>query len=105
MHKVVVLYAPPADPEHFRRHYRETHLPLAARLPGLLGSRFSFAVEGVGGPSPYFCIWEGDFADAEAMGLAMQSDIGRQVSADTANYATGGLTLLHYEVEENEPAA
>jgi len=48
VHKLIVLYGHPKDPAHFRRYYVETHLPLAARLPGLKGSRYSFAVEGIG---------------------------------------------------------
>ena len=35
MHKFVVLYNQPEDPEHFRSYYESTHIPLAAGLPGL----------------------------------------------------------------------
>ncbi|WP_207482661.1 EthD family reductase [Arenibaculum pallidiluteum] len=98
MHKVLVLYHQPRDPEAFRRYYAETHLPLAARLPGLRASRHSFSVQGVGAPSPYFCIWEGEFADEAAMGAAMSSPAGQAVAADTANYASGGFVILHYPV-------
>ena len=90
MHKVLALYPQPKDPAHFKKYYEEKHLPLAAQMPGLISSRYTFAVEGVGAPSPYFCIWEGEFADAAAMGAAMQSPIGQKVAADVANYATGG---------------
>jgi 4-carboxymuconolactone decarboxylase len=97
MHKVLVLYPPPKDPAHFKKYYEETHLPLAQQMPGLISSRHSFAIEGVGAPSPYFCIWEGAFADAAAMGAAMESPIGKKVAADVANYATGGATVLHFD--------
>jgi 4-carboxymuconolactone decarboxylase len=97
MHKVVVLYPQPKDPAHFKKYYEETHLPLAAQLPGLLSSRYTFSIEGVGAPSPYFCIWEGQFADAAAFGSAMQSPAGQKVGADVANYATGGATVLHFD--------
>jgi 4-carboxymuconolactone decarboxylase len=100
MRKLVVLYGHPTDPDHFRRYYTGTHLPLAARLPGLLAMRHSFAPEGVGGPSPYFCIFEGEFADAASLGAAMASPEGRALAADAANYATGGVTILHGEPEE-----
>jgi 4-carboxymuconolactone decarboxylase len=99
MHKILVLYPPPKDPVHFKRYYEETHLPLALQLPGLISSRHSFAVEGVGAPSPFFCVWEGIFADEAAMGAAMQSPVGRKVAADVANYASGGATILHYEAQ------
>jgi len=98
MHKVLALYPPPKDPVHFKRYYEETHLPLAAQLPGLLASRHTFSIEGVGSPSPYFCIWEGEFADAKAMGDSMESPMGQKVAADVANYATGGVTIIHFDV-------
>lgn len=103
MHKVVVLYNKPADPKHFRSYYETTHLPLAAKLPGLLASRHSFAINGPAGPSPYFCIWEGEFADEAATLRAMQSEIGRQVAADGVNYADGGMTLLHFTAIPGTP--
>lgn len=98
MHKLLVLYNPPTDPAHFRKYYAETHLPMAAKLPGMIAHRHAFDVQGVGGASPYFCVFEADFADAAALGAAMGSEIGKAVAADTRNYATGGLTILHYAV-------
>jgi 4-carboxymuconolactone decarboxylase len=98
MHKLLVLYPPPTDPAHFKRYYEETHLRLAAQLPGLLSSRYSFSVEGVGNASPYFCIWEGEFLDAASMAASIGSPQGQKVAADVANYATGGATILHFDV-------
>jgi hypothetical protein len=51
----------------------------------------------LGQASPYFCVWEGEFADKAAFGAAVGSDIGQKTAADVANYATGGVMLLHYE--------
>jgi 4-carboxymuconolactone decarboxylase len=99
MHKVLALYPQPKDPAHFKKYYEETHLPLASQLPGLLSSRYTFSTEGVGVPSPYFCIWEGEFANEAAMGAAMQSAAGQKVAADVANYATGGVTIVHYDLK------
>ena len=96
MHKLLVLYPTPHSPAQFRQYYVQKHLPLAAQLPGLRASRHAFDIEGVGVPSPYFCIWEGEFDSAEALGRAMASPIGQQVGADAANYATGGVTVLHF---------
>jgi uncharacterized protein (TIGR02118 family) len=98
MHKMIVLYNPPKDPAHFKKYYTETHIPLAAKLPGLKAHRYAFDVQGIGAASPYFCVFEAEFADAGAMAAAMGSDMGKAVGADTRNYATGGLTILHYAV-------
>jgi uncharacterized protein (TIGR02118 family) len=95
MRKIVVLYGQPKDPDHFRTYYQQKHLPLAAQLPGLRASRHSFDIAAPEGPAPFFCMWEGEFDSGEALAAAMGSEIGRRVAADTANYATGGLTLFH----------
>ncbi len=100
MYKLLSMYSPPADPAHFRDYYVATHVPLAQAMPGLQASRYSFAVEGVGASSPYFCIFEGEFADMSAFEAALASEAGQKVAADIPNYATGGVTLVHYEAKE-----
>jgi uncharacterized protein (TIGR02118 family) len=100
MHKLVVLYSMPADPEHFRDYYVTDHLPLVALMPGLLACRYSFDVAATQGDAPYFAIFEADFADADAMVAARASPQGRRVAADVANYATGGAVVIHYPVQD-----
>ncbi len=97
MHRLTVLYHPPADPGHFREYYVGTHLPLAAKLPGLVKMEYSLDVAGIG-ESPYFAVFHADFESAEAMAAAMGSDEGKAVAADVANYATGGFERLHYDL-------
>ncbi len=98
MYRLTVLYRPPADPGHFRDYYVGTHLPLAAKLPGLVRMQYSLDVAAPGGTSPYFAVFHGDFESAEAMAVAMASDEGKAVAADVANYATGGVEMVHYEL-------
>ena len=101
MHKIVALYPAPTDPAHFKSYYEGTHLPLARQLPGLKASRHTFDVEALTpGGSPYFCIWEGDWADRAAADAALGSEMGGKVAADTANYASGGITLIRYDAAE-----
>jgi uncharacterized protein (TIGR02118 family) len=98
MHRLLVLYPPPTDPDHFRSYYEGTHLPLAAKFPGLRGYRYSFDVAAAGGESPYFCVFEADFDDAAALSAARASPEGQAVLADVPNYATGGVVVLDYEL-------
>ena len=98
MHRLLVLYPPPTDPDHFRTYYEETHLKLVAKLPGLRGYRYGFDVAADAGASPYFCVFEADFDDAAAMTAARQSTEGQATSADLPNYATGGAVVLNYEL-------
>ncbi|MFD2466892.1 EthD family reductase [Amycolatopsis silviterrae] len=100
MHKLVVLYPKPADPDHFRDYYVANHLPLVAQMPGLLAYRYSFDVAAAPGQTSYFAIFEADFADAAAMTASRESPQGQQVAADVANYATGGAVVIHYPVQD-----
>ena len=98
MHRLLVLYPAPSDPDHFRSYYEDTHLPLVAKLPGLRAYRHSFDVAAPGGESPYFCVFEADFDDAAAYSAAMESPEGQAVLADVPNYATRGVVSLNYEL-------
>ena len=98
MHRLLVLYPPPADPDHFRDYYEGTHIPLVARIPGLRGYRYGFDVAARKGESPYFCVFEADFDDAAALSAGQGSAEGQAAVADTANYATGGVVSLNYEL-------
>lgn len=99
MHKILVLYPQQRDSDRFRTYY-PTHLALAAKLPGLRAMRHSFAVEGLGAPSPWFCIFEAEFDDAAAMAAALSSAEGAAVTADGVNYADVPPVLIHYAVNE-----
>lgn len=99
MHRMTVLYPQPSDPEHFRAYYTATHLPLAAKLPGLRAMRHSLDISAVEGDSPYFAIFEADFDSAEAMVAAMSSPEGVAVVADVPNYSTGAQ-VIHFPLTD-----
>lgn len=92
MHKIVVLYPPPADREHFARYYRDTHLRLAARLPHVVQMGYALDLDAQGGP--YYAMFEATFDSPESAGAAMASPEGRAVEADVPNYATGGAIVM-----------
>ena len=100
MHKLLVLYPKPADPDHFRNYYVTSHLPLVMNWPGLLAWRYSFDVATITGEARYFAVFEADFADAAAMAAARATPQGQRVTADVANYATGGAVVIHYRVQD-----
>ncbi|MFE2955898.1 EthD family reductase [Nocardia tengchongensis] len=100
MHRLLVLYPEPADPDHFRDYYVAKHLPLVMDWPGVLAWRYSFDVAAPQGESPYFAVFEADFADAAAMSAARSSPQGQRLTADVANYATGGVVVIDYPVQD-----
>jgi uncharacterized protein (TIGR02118 family) len=99
MQKLVVLYPPQPDPEAFKSYYVGTHMPLARKIPGLQVLRYSFDVQGVMGDSPYFCVFEAEFADGAALGAGMGSPEGQAAAADVPNFASVAPTLITYSVD------
>jgi uncharacterized protein (TIGR02118 family) len=97
MHKLLVLYNEPKDPTHFRKYYLETHLPLVSKMPGVKAMRYSFDVKALPpGKAPYFCIFEAEFENEAALMSALGSAEGKAVAGDVPNYASGGVTMLHF---------
>jgi uncharacterized protein (TIGR02118 family) len=95
MHALVVLYPQPDDPEAFRDYYETRHVPLAAELPGLVTQSFGYPAALGPDPSPWFCIWRGEFESAAALEAALGSPVGQQVAADVPNNSPKGATLVH----------
>jgi uncharacterized protein (TIGR02118 family) len=100
VHRLVVSYGQPDDPAAFDAHYRDTHAPLALAQPGVV--RFTFGHPRSLDPSqeaPYL-VAELDFDSEQAMGESMASPEGRAAGKDIANFATGGATFVHFDVQQ-----
>ena len=75
------------DAEAFRRYWRETHGPLAAKLPGIRKHVQNHSiVDPDGKPPTYDGYAEAWFDNAEALDQAMASPEGQAVIADQANF-------------------
>ncbi|WPD18896.1 EthD family reductase [Thermaerobacter composti] len=94
MVKLVALYRQPQDREAFDRHYREVHLPLARRMPGLRRVEVARITGAPGGSSPYYLMAEMYFDDAASLEAALQSPEGRAAGKDLMGFA-GEIVSLH----------
>ncbi|CCG01939.1 EthD family reductase [Blastococcus saxobsidens] len=104
VHRLVVSYGTPEDPAAFDAYYREIHTPLALEQPGLVRLTFGHGkAMDPAQPAPYL-VAELDFDSEEAMGQALTSPEGRAAGADLANFATGGVSFLHFDVQTASPA-
>jgi uncharacterized protein (TIGR02118 family) len=99
MHRLLVLYNEPKDPAHFRKHYVEIHVPLAHKLPGLKAASYSFDAKPLGPGKAPFCVFEADFESEAALMSALGSNDGKAVAGDVPNYASGGVTMVHFPVK------
>jgi uncharacterized protein (TIGR02118 family) len=81
--RFLATYETPTDPDAFDRHYREVHVPLALRLPGLRRytiGRDAAAVRG----APYYLIAELEWDTIDDLRAAFASPEGQAVAADAA---------------------
>lgn len=99
--RLIVLWGKPSDPAEFDRHYREVHVPLAKKLPGLRRYTLGRNVSALGGGEPYYLVAELDFDDTASFQAAFQSPEGQATVADAAELATYSTAhMMVYELEE-----
>jgi uncharacterized protein (TIGR02118 family) len=99
--RFLVLYETPRDVEAFERHYREVHIPLAKRLPGLRRYTLSRNGSRVRGGEPYYLVAELDWDTLDALRQAFQSPEGTATAEDVARLeALSAVRSMTYELEE-----
>jgi uncharacterized protein (TIGR02118 family) len=97
MAQILVLYNTPADPAAFDRYYREVHIPLANKIPGLRSYTINDGpVNALSGTAPHL-VATLEFDSMDDVNTALTSPEGQATAADLPNFASGGATLLIYQ--------
>jgi uncharacterized protein (TIGR02118 family) len=101
MAELVVLYKTPKDKAAFDKHYSETHIPLAKKIPGLRKYQLSKgAIATPAGPSGLYLVATLTFDSLADIQAAFASPQGQAAAADLPNFATGGAELHFFETRE-----
>jgi uncharacterized protein (TIGR02118 family) len=100
VHRLVVSYGTPDDTAAFDAYYRDTHTPLALQQPGLLRLTFGHPQSLDPAQQAPHLVAELDFESEEAMRESLGSPEGRAAGKDLGNFATGGVTLVHFDVHD-----
>lgn len=83
MMKLIALYKKPEDPDAFLNHYRDVHMPLVLKTPGLESAKVNHVKSApMGGEPAYFMIAEMTFPDKETFDKAMASPENRAAGKD-----------------------
>jgi uncharacterized protein (TIGR02118 family) len=105
MFTFMATYATPANPEEFERRYRQEHLPLLARVPGLASCTVlkpSRQVVGTGVDTWMVALV--NFADAAAFKAAAKTPEWAAAGANIQDIAGTGWTAHLAESEAWDPA-
>src|SRR3981081_3539697 len=98
---MVVIYRTPKNVEAFDKHYFETHVPLAKKIPGLRKYEISQGpVVTPAGPSGFHLIANLHFDDLAAIQQAFASPQGQAAGADVQKFATGGVDMILFDSRE-----
>jgi len=96
--KLVVLYRKPDDVEAFEKHYREIHLPLARKMPGVRRMDVSHFTGSPGGEPKFYMMAEVYFADKTSMMAALGSPEGKAAGKDIMTTAGDILHMMFADV-------
>jgi uncharacterized protein (TIGR02118 family) len=101
MARLVVMYKTPKDKAAFDKHYVETHVPIAKRIPGMRKYEVSQGpIVTPGGPADFHLIAILHFDDLAAIQKAFASAEGQAAAADVQSFATGGADMLLFDSRE-----
>ncbi len=103
MYKLVTLFKlkPGTDIEAFERHYREVHIPLASRLPGLKRYTRSLVRPSSHHPAPFYRVAQLYFEDYDSLRRALASPESQATLQDSGFFSqVEDLVQLIAEEEE-----
>ena len=101
MAHLVVMYKTPKDAAAFDKHYSETHIPLAKKIPGLRKYEISQGpVATPAGPSGLHLVATLYFDNLADIQKAFASTEGKAAAADVQKFATGGVEMLLFDNRE-----
>lgn len=100
MRKLVVAYPKPADPAQFDSHFRQKHMPLVQKMPGLREFSYGPITALDGSEGAFFWMFVGTWDSAEAIHAALSSPEGQAAVADIPNYSPGAPTIFQIDPTE-----
>ena len=98
MHKLVVTYKNPENPEAFDKYYHDTHIPLANKVPKVKEIRINKVFGSPTGKADLYLIAELCFENKEDFKAGLNSPEMAATGEDLQNFAVGLASL--YFVEE-----
>lgn len=100
MVKLVVLYEKPEDVAAFEKHYRETHLPLARKMPDVRRIEVSHMTGSPGGEPRYYMMAEIYFDNRDSMMAALNSPEGKAAGKDIMGVAGKIMHMMFADVRD-----
>ncbi|MGH2574898.1 MAG: EthD family reductase [Ignavibacteria bacterium] len=98
MVKMIALYKTPDDVEEFEKHYFDIHMPLIAKIPGLLKTEVAKLSGLPGQESKFYMMAEMYFDDIDKLNAGMASPEGKASARDLMSFAKNYVVLMNGEI-------
>jgi len=103
MVKLIAIYQKAEDTAAFEQHYRNVHMPLAMKMPGLRKCELGWAKASPGGVPRYHLVAELYFDDKAALKAAMMSPEGMAAAKDVGEFAGKLIHMIIADAETITP--
>jgi uncharacterized protein (TIGR02118 family) len=100
MYTVTVLYPQPADAAAFDQYHDRVHVPIAAKMTGLVRWTAHRIEQRDGEMPPFHLVVQLSAATREALQAALDAPEGLAAAADVPNFASAGAVFLFGEQQD-----
>jgi len=105
MARIVAFHKTPPDPEAWLDYYREIHLPIVRKIPGVRNIRWGNVLRtNDGSPPPCWLISDVYFDNMAALESALESAEMQEAFADTSKFILdGNVQIMFCEAQDTPP--
>jgi uncharacterized protein (TIGR02118 family) len=97
MFKLIALYKTPENVDAFESHYKEVHMPICRKIPGIKEVRLNRVFGGPMGKSPFYLQAELCWESKEAFTEGVKSPASMESGKDIMNFAKGLVDVFFVE--------
>ncbi|HEV2034232.1 MAG TPA: EthD family reductase [Candidatus Dormibacteraeota bacterium] len=105
MARIVAFHKRPTDPEAFLKYYRDVHIPIVRKIPGVRNIRWGKVLRTAdGSPDPCWLISDVYFDNLGALETALRSPEMQESFADVSNFIRAGdVQIMFCEAQDTSP--
>jgi uncharacterized protein (TIGR02118 family) len=105
MARIVALHQLPPEPEAWLKYYRDVHVPIVQKIPGVRNIRWGNVVRSSdGSPAPCWLISDVYFDNMDALETALASPEMAEAFEDVSKFVLpGNVKIMFCEAEDTPP--
>lgn len=105
MGRIVAFHQRPPDPEAWLEYYRNVHIPIVRKIPGLQNIRWGKVLRASdGSPAPCWLISDVYFKDFDALEAALGTPEMKEAFDDTSKFILpGNVKIMFCEAQDTAP--